>query len=77
MAELRQLRQANPGNIARAKEKQASAQLRGKSKGRSNVDDQSNVNKLYRWVKKGIKSVESGFPAQTKGGTYTHQKPRG
>lgn len=66
----------NEGNARRRKEKQGSAKLRGKAKGRSNFDDQSSVDKLYRWVQKGIKSVEAGFPAQTKGGTYTHQEPR-
>lgn len=53
----------------------AKSRQRGK-KGRSNFKDQSNVDKLYRWIQKGVKSVEAGFPAQTKGGTYTHQEPR-
>lgn len=65
------------GNTARKREKHTSANLRAKAKGqRKRFDDQSNVEKIYRWVKSGIKSVESGFPAQTKGGTYTHQDPR-
>ena len=62
----------NQGNANRRKEKQASARLRGRQK----FDDQSNIDKIYRWIKRGIKSVEAGFPAQTKGGTYTHQEPR-
>ena len=62
----------NQGNARRRKEKQSSAKLRGRQK----FDDQSAVDKIYRWVQKGVKSVEAGFPAQTKGGTYTHQEPR-
>ena len=68
MAELRQLRQVSKGNKARAAEKKASAQLRSRTK----ANDQSSVDKLYRWVKSGINSVNAGFPAQTKGGRYTH-----
>ena len=69
---MAELRNVSPGSKARAAEKKASAKLRGRQK----FDDQSNVNKLYRWIQKGVKSVEAGFPAQTKGGTYTHQEPR-
>ena len=60
------------GNIRRRKEKEASAKIRGRKK----FDDQSNVDKLYGWIKSGIKSVEAGFPAQTLGGTYTYEEPK-
>lgn len=80
MAQLRNtgsVRTTTSGDKARAAEKNKSAALRAKTaKSRSRFNDQSMVDKLYRWVKSGIKSVESGFPAQTKGGTYTHQDPR-
>jgi hypothetical protein len=59
------------GSAKRRKEKEASAKLRG----RKSFDDQSNVDKIYQWIKSGVKSAESGFPAQTKGGTYTHRNP--
>lgn len=64
--------QSSQGNIRRRKEKEASAKIRGREK----FDDQSNVDKLYGWIKSGIKSVEAGFPAQTLGGTYTYEKPK-
>ena len=35
------------GNIRRRKEKEASAKIRGRKK----FDDQSNVDKIYKWVK--------------------------
>ena len=47
-----------------------------KKPGRQKFDDQSNVDKLYSWIKSGIKSAEAGFPAQTLGGTYTYEKPK-
>ena len=64
--------QSSQGNIRRRKEKEASAKIRGREK----FDDQSNVDKLYGWIKSGIKSVEAGFPAQTLGGTYTYEDPK-
>lgn len=40
------------GTASRRKEKQESANLRAKAKGRQKFDDQSMVEKVYRWVTK-------------------------
>ena len=44
-------RYQSSGNVARAKEKKASATLRGSNQNRKGFDDQSNVDKIYRWIK--------------------------
>jgi len=63
------------GTKMRKSEKQASASLRAKSKGTKVAIKKSAASKVTRVIKKGIKSVESGFPAQTKGGRYTYRNP--
>lgn len=63
------------GNYKRGKEKETSAKLRGRNQNRKGFDDQSNVDKIYRWIKSGVKAIERPFPAQVKGGTYTHRNP--
>jgi hypothetical protein len=63
------------GTKMRKSEKQTSASLRAKSKGTKIATKKSAASKVTSAVKKGIKSVEQGFPAQTKGGRYTYRKP--
>jgi hypothetical protein len=50
-AELRSVFSESYGNSKRRKEKQASAKLRGRNQNRKGFDDQSNVDKIYRWIK--------------------------
>jgi hypothetical protein len=63
------------GTQARKSEKQASASLRGKAKGRKVATEKSVASKITSAIKKGIKTVERPFPAQVKGGRYTHRNP--
>lgn len=56
MAELKRIYHQSPGTIARRNEKKASATLRGsnqsgRNQNRKGFDDQSNVDKIYRWIK--------------------------
>jgi hypothetical protein len=55
------LHSENEGSARRRKEKQESAKLRGKSKSRSNFDDQSNVSPTYSWVQKTVAEIERPF----------------
>jgi hypothetical protein len=55
------LHSENEGSARRRKEKQESAKLRGKSKGRSSFDDQSNVNPIYSWAQKVTAEIERPF----------------
>lgn len=64
------------GTQMRKSEKQASAGLRGKAKGRKPATKKSAIDSISAAGKAFIKEIEKPFPAQVLGGTYTYEKTK-
>jgi hypothetical protein len=64
------------GTKMRKSEKQASASLRAKAKGRKTATKKSAIGKVAGTAQRIIKDIERPFPAQVLGGTYTYEKTK-